>query len=310
MKQITKKLNSNAGASMILALSLMLVCIIVSSIIVSTASSGLSRTNQRTTQQRDYLAISSAAELIAEELEQSGKYVATKEKHLYGCQDYVNSGVLETITVTENGTQIVYEGYRTAVPLTSDAEMSFLLVKVDNVEVNTFCTNDSVFQITEANPSQLGSNLQALLKHACEYVMKNSIEYKADTLSKPDRGVFYLSAYKSNEINVDNEEIRLPKVKCELEMDTNYNITIRIYKDGNPEEYIEVFMKSANISEKTVNDSGATTTTTCKNNGHKVLNIDKDGNAIVEDNYKFETINDCSTIEISWQKPVIVKGGN
>lgn len=84
---IKKKLQSNRGASMMMVLALFFVCVIVSSIIVFNASNGLSRTAQRTRQQRGYLAVSSAADFIAEEIRLDNAYVGISTTKKYGCDN-------------------------------------------------------------------------------------------------------------------------------------------------------------------------------------------------------------------------------
>lgn len=292
MIRIKEKLNSNAGASMILALALMLVCVVVSSIIVPAAASGISRNYERTTQQREYLAVSSAAELIADELETAGEYVAKKEIKQYGCLEYQKKELENFEVVNDEEENTTYKGYRLNSPLTNDAILSYLLADTNEEgEDSIFCSASSESTIIEDNPSQLSGSLQGLLKVACESVIKNEESYK---------GIFYIS--------VENEE-RLPKVKCELTMDTNYDITILISPDSDNTDYsISVFMEADEVNIKTADDSGKTVTTTCENH-HKVLNIKEDGSVYIIEEYQFVKTNNCSTIEISWQEPVITKGG-
>lgn len=87
MNLVKKKLNSKRGASMILVLSLFLICVMVSSVILAAASSGLSRNAQRVQQQRGYLAVSSASDLIVKELKTLGKYIGVKKISRYCCED-------------------------------------------------------------------------------------------------------------------------------------------------------------------------------------------------------------------------------
>ena len=72
-----KKLRSNSGASMIMALLLMLVGVVTSAVIISAAVSAVHATKEDRTQQQSYLTVSSAAELIRDELE-DGKCDYTK----------------------------------------------------------------------------------------------------------------------------------------------------------------------------------------------------------------------------------------
>ena len=89
MAQIKEKLNSNSGASMMLALALMLVCVFVSSIILTAAASGASRNEERNAQQREYLAVSSAAEFLQENLKNAGTLAGHTTIKAYQCNVYM-----------------------------------------------------------------------------------------------------------------------------------------------------------------------------------------------------------------------------
>ena len=69
------KLKSNRGATMILALALFLICVMVSSIILVVAASSSGRVSQQVKEQQAYLSVSSAADIVATELDRCNKYV-------------------------------------------------------------------------------------------------------------------------------------------------------------------------------------------------------------------------------------------
>ena len=69
MQALTKKLQSESGASILLALLLLLVGVVVSAVIVASALSAMQSLDQDRTEQQVYLEVSSAAELIRDELE-------------------------------------------------------------------------------------------------------------------------------------------------------------------------------------------------------------------------------------------------
>lgn len=87
MKKILEKLKSNTGASLILVLVLFFMCVMVSSVIVATASTGASRNIKRQKQQQQYLSIMSAANLLAEEMkpENLGTFVGKATLYDFGC---------------------------------------------------------------------------------------------------------------------------------------------------------------------------------------------------------------------------------
>lgn len=66
MKSLRKKINSQNGASVLLALMLFLVCFMVSAVILSAATANVDKMRQRESMQREYLAVSSAAQLLQE----------------------------------------------------------------------------------------------------------------------------------------------------------------------------------------------------------------------------------------------------
>ena len=65
MQAIRRKLNSQRGASMLMALLLMLVGIMVSAVIISAATSAAVNKRSEKELQQAYLAVSSAAELFS-----------------------------------------------------------------------------------------------------------------------------------------------------------------------------------------------------------------------------------------------------
>ena len=75
MQAIRKKLNSQRGASMLMALLLMLVGIMVSAVIISAATSAAVNKRSEKEQQQAYLAVSSAAELVRDDFQSlTGRY--------------------------------------------------------------------------------------------------------------------------------------------------------------------------------------------------------------------------------------------
>lgn len=82
------KIKSKNGATIVLVLVLFLLCVMVSSVIVTAAASGASRNANRNEQQKAYLAIMSAVELIQEEMESAGSYQGKIELLDYGCNEY------------------------------------------------------------------------------------------------------------------------------------------------------------------------------------------------------------------------------
>lgn len=69
MHRIRAKLHSSSGASMVFALMFLLLCTTVGAVILTAASANAGRLSRQRAQQQDYLTVSSAAELVRNELE-------------------------------------------------------------------------------------------------------------------------------------------------------------------------------------------------------------------------------------------------
>ena len=84
MNRISKKLKSQSGASIIIALVLLLVCVMVGSVILSSAAGNADKMRKRESEQQEYLALSSAAELIRTSLGGT-VYSAWESNTVYEC---------------------------------------------------------------------------------------------------------------------------------------------------------------------------------------------------------------------------------
>lgn len=202
MNLLQKKLNSKRGASMILVLSLFLICVMVSSVILAAASAGVSRNAQRVEQQNGYLAISSASSLVIEELKTLGVYAGKNITGKYGCQDCNIAGY-----IYYNGTQI--SGYRldaeyTSNPMDKDyvsnpLDDGHLLIKIDH--------DPYVFAVKDGDNTTLSGIFAGSFERGCTQVF---------TLGAP-----YTETLK---IALRESDARLPDVTCRFTMDTDYNV--------------------------------------------------------------------------------------
>ena len=78
MEALKKKLNSSRGASILLAMLFMLLCVLVAASVVMAASSNLGKTKSNREEQQKYLTLSSAMNMLIDELE-SVEYVGQYE---------------------------------------------------------------------------------------------------------------------------------------------------------------------------------------------------------------------------------------
>ena len=106
MQRLKKKLHSNSGASILMALLVMLVAVMVSAVIIAAAVSAAVSVREERAQQQAYLTVSSAAELIRDELE-SGKdsykkvVTVTESRTYYGSYWGWSDWTAGTETTTE-----------------------------------------------------------------------------------------------------------------------------------------------------------------------------------------------------------------
>ena len=101
MQAIRRKLNSQRGASMLMALLLMLVGIMVSAVIISAATAAVNKRSEKE-QQQAYLAVSSAAKLVRDDFQSlTGRYkdVTTTVTHADGTTTTTKDTIKATCAV-------------------------------------------------------------------------------------------------------------------------------------------------------------------------------------------------------------------
>ncbi len=106
MKRAAEKLNSRRGASILLALVFVLACVMVGVSILSAAASNAGRTRSNHAEQQLYLSLSSALQLVADDLARTSYTpqvnddcsVTTREENIPGTED--ENGVPEQKTIT------------------------------------------------------------------------------------------------------------------------------------------------------------------------------------------------------------------
>lgn len=107
-----KKLNSQKGASILLALMLFLVCFMVSSAIVTSATANADKIRNRDAYQKGYLSVGSAANFL-QDVFGGLEYTAWEKNTVYECQaEYLTINPARHNDLAEISTQMTYdEGY-------------------------------------------------------------------------------------------------------------------------------------------------------------------------------------------------------
>ena len=187
MNKIHMKLNSNKGSSLILVLGLFLICIMVSSVVVATATVGASRSAYRQQQQRAYLSLSSAVELVANDMDTVLRNNFSEKIRVleYGCNDATldegEAFLEENKTVIIDEEEITYQGIKLHADVTSHNEIS----------------------------GTTSGLLGAVVLTACQEIYSGDYSYEED---------FWIYPQNSDE--------RFTRVYCKFAMAADYSITL------------------------------------------------------------------------------------
>lgn len=295
MKQIKRKLHSNSGASVILALALMLICVMVSAVIVAAAASGVNRNETEKKKQQEYLAITSAAQYIAEELNESRNdvYCGVYYKDLHPCSRYRNY-VMYQIRVGGSFRDV----YAIPTPYASleggglagiSVLQFYLYVRPENVSLPYFCNIEPRKDtLDSAGETSFSGDFAAMMKEAATQVYKNEVVY-------------------TKEFTISVDDTRIPAVKCKFKMDKEYHVTVELESALGGSEYSMVVEMP--IKDRIDNSTGYTTTEECLHECFYEY-VDDFGNvqATTPVQRKFIQQVDNPTTTIIWGTPVIRKG--
>lgn len=275
---IKLKMKNTHGASMILVMSLLLFCIMVSSVIIAAASSGASRSLRRTQQQRAYLAVSSAADLLVEELEDVKPFIGRKLDKEYGCRYCtVSAG-------TKNGKQL-YELDSALIPNHSNAAYKILIdpahdpLGTEYVVVALDGTADA---------------FDKLVNRAATFVQKQNATYEEE-----------FSIYLEEPSSSSKDE-RLPEVTCKLEMDTEYNLTISVKAEDS--DYMVEITSAATVKKNNPLFTSAEDVFSCQ---HTIYYKELVNGSFQDKEAVLEIAGDVTTTTttVNWNQPKITKGG-
>lgn len=271
-----RKLKQQTGASLILALMLFLICVMVASSILVAAASGSSRNITRTQKQQAYLAVSSAAELLMDELSNVGSFVGRAEKNQYACSQYAKDGCKEHYTYVGLGTAVV--GYKFE-DCTKGVEATIL---------PELCVSDTEFSQRFMDDS---SSVQGLLQPVLEEAALK-IFAEAEVLEY------------TTEFTVTIEDERLPEVKCCLTMKSNYDVSI-VVTTAESDYSVTIYLDGREEADSTI----LTEPLSCT---HVVYYKVQVGDRYVpqkDENYVFTSgTKYVERTTISWEAPELVKG--
>ena len=206
MKIVKHKIYSNHGATLLLVLVLLLICVMVSSTILAAASSGNSRDVHRVETQRAYLAISSASELLMEELSNCGTFAGNVIDTRYGCQNC-------TIRATMDFFGEVVTGYRLDAELIPNPMDEGHLIIIDEEHENS-----GVVKVVDDLYTSLQGPLASLILRAAESVHVN--------------GNTYEETFTLNVSSNGKRDERIPQVTVLFVMDKTYNIRMEVSAEG------------------------------------------------------------------------------
>ena len=274
-KAVMKKLKSNHGASMMLAMALFLICTMVSAIIVSSAASGMSRNEKREAQQNAYLAVSSATDFLMEELTQVGTYVGVTVEKEYGCKDCSIASTMEYFDEWVSGYRL------DARFIQNPLDDGHLMIPNSHSLVNTHRQTD------EENTKMKGLLGEMLLRGA-DKVYTNGVKY-----------------YEQMQISLQEKNTQMPVVLCDVAMETDYDVAIVVY--------VEDFDYSVTISLDGKAVPREPIETPDNSDVHTVYYKDFNETTGVFSDAKIQQEIPAKIIttrtDVIWEKPMIEKGG-
>lgn len=274
-KRIKEKLNSNHGVSIIFALALFLICTMVSSLIIVAAASGSNRSSRRMEQQRAYFAISSASQMLVDDLKNQGVFVGENEAKRYGCKQYFT----ESKYKLQKTDDTYIEGYLIPASLIADASTPII---TDSLHT----TDDTEIKTVDNVNTTLDGLLGAVIKKAATNVYQYGTDYE-----------------ENFKIALDNAETRIPDVICKFKMDTSYNIKIEVKADGS-EYSVTINLKCEDITVTVLSGTPLSCT-------HKVFYKTELPNGEYGDaemNLPIGGTNNLERTTVRWGVPEVIKG--
>ena len=269
MLRIRRKLKSDSGSSIILAMALMLICVMVSSVILAAATSNANRNYDRVSQHQNYLAVSDAVGYITSHLDENIEFVGVEKSGIKPCDKYKNAKVIDGHYVIDYA------------PETDTLEESCYILDELHTEEAPVYEVDGMTHFT--------GPFATLMETASLHVYEHKATYTEN---------FTL---KVTDISLEKDE-RIPEVNCKFTMDEEYYITIEV-SSASPESIYRVRIEM----EPSVSYGEHRENVTCTHEiSYTVLREDGVETKIIPD-YEFVDSVYFEETHVTWGKPVVTK---
>lgn len=320
VNRIRKKLQSNSGASVMIALGLFLICIMISSVVVTAAASGSSRNRKdRIEQQREYLSISSAAQTVMDEINKLTQYVGRETDSDYACNDFCsNFNVAEAETITyldADNNELEVKGWRLPfenASLSGEIGATDILIPCagvyednDKWDVRTkYLTEEQELTPEYVNalpPTVEKTELEGAFAEVVEAAMKKMY---VDNLAGMETS---FTEEFTIQLPIGTTDDRIKAVKCKFKMDSDYSITIEMTMD-NSDYALTVFAKAKKTEEITrITDGSGPDGLKCT---HTICYKYLDGGKFEYGTQAIELpgIREITTTKVEWDEPRLLKG--
>jgi len=316
VNRIRKKLQSNSGASVMIALGLFLICIMISSVVVTAAASGSSRNVNRVEQQREYLSISSAAQTVMDELTKLTRYVGRETDTDYACNDYCSNFKEEeavTIEYLKDGETVEIKGWKLPLENITIADVTGatdIMIPCEGVVIDEDSENDRARYITkeeELDLTYVAGLPDDIIRTELEGALADVVDKGMEKLYlTPPPHVAYEEKFTIG-LSTATTNDNIKSVDCEFIMDTDYSITVKMtVPDSN---YALTVFAKARTTEETIRITDGTGVDGLKCT-HKVCYKYFDGGDFVYGEQEMELlgIREITTTTVTWDEPRLLKG--
>lgn len=237
MEALRKKWNSRRGASILLAMLFLLVCIMVGSSVVMAASSNAGKTRSNKEEEQKNLTVSSALTLVVDELEHT-EYVGVYEYEKEECEHkvevfagYDENGGAKYTTVPMHD----YDHHYTL----KDGDLRYYEPKQDGTKENSKLKDQEVLPLHNYLDVVFFENIEDFIEKQNKQSNSeegNQYEYtdgRTGENKKNDKTNIFKKLELTVTSNPDYEEI-FTTVKIEAELKEDGSIELKAYLEGEP----------------------------------------------------------------------------